>query len=134
MYRVQQVEDRQDRTDRTPTATRPSVTGNSLSLSEPWFNTDYLPDPLLLSARPGSDELFPACVAGSTCLENDMITWRKIGFPRPVMPGDHLVYLNTAGYHMDFLESRFHDTALPLKAAVRLGADGGSPQWRLDGI
>ncbi|MFD9960083.1 alanine racemase [Amycolatopsis sp. NPDC058986] len=130
VYRVQQVEDRRD-TDGYAIVT---VAGNSLSLSEPWFNTDYLPDPLLISAEPAADEVFPACVAGSTCLENDMVTWRKIGFPRPVRPGDHLVYFNTAGYHMDFLESRFHDTALPLKAVIRLGDGGASPRWRLDGI
>ncbi|GAA4547784.1 Y4yA family PLP-dependent enzyme [Amycolatopsis samaneae] len=130
VYRVQQVEDRRD-TDGYAIVT---VAGTSLSLCEQWFNTDYLPDPVLISAEPAGDEPFPACVAGSTCLENDMVTWRKIGFPRPVRPGDQLVYLNTAGYHMDFLESRFHDTALPLKAVVRLGDDGASPRWRLDGI
>ncbi|MFY1632258.1 alanine racemase [Solwaraspora sp. WMMB335] len=128
VYRVQQVDDRRD-TDGYAIVT---VTGNSLSLCEQWFNTDYLPDPLLVSTQSGADEVFPACVAGSTCLENDMVTWRKIGFPRPVRPGDHLVYLNTAGYHMDFLESRFHDTPLPLKAVLRLG--DASPRWRLDGI
>ncbi|WP_409496747.1 alanine racemase [Amycolatopsis sp. cmx-11-12] len=130
VYRVQQVEDRRD-SDGYAIVT---VAGNSLSLSEPWFNTDYLPDPLLISARPADDEMFPACVAGATCLESDMVTWRKIGFPRPVKPGDHLVYLNTAGYHMDFLESRFHDNPLPLKAVLRLGAGEAPPRWRLDGI
>ncbi|MDG4764928.1 alanine racemase [Solwaraspora sp. WMMD406] len=128
MYRVQQVDDRRD-TDGYAIVT---VTGNSLNLCEQWFNTDYLPDPLLLSAQSVADEMFPASVAGSTCLENDMVTWRKIGFPRPVRPGDQLVYLNTAGYHSDFLESRFHDTALPLKAVLRLG--DAAPRWRLDGI
>ena len=128
VFRVQQVEDRRD-TDGYAIAT---VAGTSLNLCEQWFNTDYLPDPLLISAQPADDEEFPACVAGSTCLENDMVTWRRIGFPRPVRPGDHLVYLNAAGYHSDFLESRFHDTPLPLKAVLRLG--DGSPRWRLDGI
>lgn len=128
VFRVQQVEDRRD-TDGYAIAT---VAGNSLSLCEQWFNTDYLPDPVLLSAQPVADEEFPASVAGSTCLENDMVTWRKIGLPRPVRPGDHLVYLNTAGYHSDFLESRFHDTALPWKVVVRFG--DGAPRWRLDGI
>lgn len=130
VYRAQQIDDRRD-TDGYAIVT---VAGNSLSLSEPWFNTDYLPDPVLLSAAPAADEVFPACVAGSTCLENDMVTWRKIGFPRPVRPGDHLVYLNTAGYHMDFLESRFHDTPLPSKAVIRLGDGDAPPRWRLDGI
>ncbi|UQX03977.1 alanine racemase [Streptomyces sp. RerS4] len=130
LYRVQQVDDRRD-TDGYAIVT---VAGSSFSLSEQWFNSDYLPDPLLLSAGPVADEVFPACVAGSTCLESDLVTWRKIGFPRPVRRGDHLVYLNTAGYQMDSNESPFHDAALPLKAVLRLGDGAGPPSWRLDGI
>ncbi|MFD4830675.1 alanine racemase [Streptomyces uncialis] len=130
MYRVQQVEDRRD-TDGYAIVT---VTGSSFSLSEQWFNSDYLPDPLLMSAQPVADEVFPACVAGSTCLESDLVTWRKIGFPRPVRRGDHLVYLNTAGYQMDSNESPFHDAALPLKVVIRLGDEGVPLRWRLDGI
>ncbi|MEU9029023.1 alanine racemase [Streptomyces sp. NPDC048383] len=130
MYRVQQVDDRRD-SDGYAIVT---VTGSSFSLSEQWFNSDYLPDPLLMSAQPAADETFPACVGGSTCLENDIVTWRKIGFPRQVRRGDHLVYLNTAGYQMDSNESPFHDAALPLKAVIRLGDDGAPPRWQLDGI
>ncbi|MFE0037276.1 alanine racemase [Streptomyces sp. NPDC059015] len=130
MYRVQQVDDRRD-TDGYAIVT---VAGSSFSLSEQWFSSDYLPDPLLMSARPTADATFPACVAGSTCLESDLVTWRKIGFPRPVRRGDHLVYLNTAGYQMDSNESPFHDAALPLKAVVRLGDGTAPPRWRLDGI
>ncbi|MFF3015595.1 alanine racemase [Streptomyces sp. NPDC057939] len=130
MYRVQQVDDRRD-TDGYGIVT---VAGSSFSLSEQWFNSDYAPDPLLLSARPAPDELFPACVAGSTCLESDLLTWRKIGFPRPVHRGDRLVYLNTAGYQMDSNESPFHDVALPRKVVLRVGDGDGTPRWRLDGI
>ncbi|MFD3326612.1 alanine racemase [Streptomyces sp. NPDC058701] len=130
MYRVQQVDDRRD-SDGYAIVT---VAGSSFSLSEQWFNSDFLPDPLLMSAQPTVDQMFPACVAGSTCLESDLVTWRKIGFPRPVRRGDHLVYLNTAGYQMDSNESPFHDAALPLKAVLRLGDDGAPPRWRLDGI
>ncbi|QES52117.1 amino acid decarboxylase [Streptomyces venezuelae] len=130
LFRVQQVDDRRA-TDGYAILT---VAGSSFCLSEQWFNSDYLPDPLLLSPGPAADEVFPACVAGSTCLESDLVTWRKIGFPRPVRRGDHLVYLNTAGYQMDSNESPFHDAALPLKAALWLGDGDGPPRWRLDGI
>ncbi|MFB9517088.1 alanine racemase [Streptomyces purpureus] len=130
LFRVQQVDDRRE-SDGYAIVT---VAGSSFSLSEQWFNSDYLPDPLLMSAQPAADELFPACVAGSTCLESDLVTWRKIGFPRPVRRGDHLVYLNTAGYQMDSNESPFHDAPLPSKVVLRLGDDGASPRWRLDGI
>ncbi len=130
LYRVQQVDDRRD-TDGYAIVT---VAGSSFSLSEQWFNSDYLPDPVLLRAGPAAGEVFPACVAGSTCLESDLVTWRKIGFPRPVRCGDPLVYLNTAGYQMDSNESPFHDAALPLKVVLRLGDAGGPPRWRLDHI
>ncbi len=130
MYRVQQVDDRRD----TEGYAIVTVAGSSFSLSEQWFSSDYLPDPLLMSAQSTADEMFPACVAGSTCLESDLVTWRKIGFPRPVRRGDHLVYLNTAGYQMDSNESPFHDAALPLKAVLRLGDGEARPRWHLDGI
>ncbi|MFI8370067.1 alanine racemase [Streptomyces sp. NPDC085466] len=130
LFRVQQVDDRRE-SDGYAIVT---VAGSSFSLSEQWFNSDYLPDPLLIPAQPGADELFPACVAGSTCLESDLVTWRKIGFPRPVRRDDHLVYLNTAGYQMDSNESPFHDAPLPSKVVVRLGDGVAAPRWRLDGI
>ncbi|MEU4623274.1 alanine racemase [Actinoplanes sp. NPDC023801] len=130
LFRVQQVDDRSD-TDGYAIVT---VAGSSFSLSEQWFGSEYLPDPELLTARPAGAEVFPACVAGSTCLESDMLTWRKIAFPRPVRRGDHLVYLNTAGYQMDSNESPFHDIPLPRKVVLRTSGDGRSPSWRLDGL
>lgn len=69
---------------------------------------------------------------GSTCLESDMLTWRKIGFWRRVVPGDHLVYLNTAGYQMDSNESPFHEVDLPVKVVLRLGDGHDRPRWHLD--
>jgi diaminopimelate decarboxylase len=126
MFRVQQADERDGYAIVT-------VTGSSFSLSEQWFGSEYLPDPELLAARPVGGDVFPACVAGSTWLESDMLTWRKIAFPRPVRPGDHLVYLNTAGYQMDSNESPFHDAPLPRKVVIRTDGDG-SPRWRLDGL
>jgi diaminopimelate decarboxylase len=128
LYRVEQVDDRRD-TDGYAIVT---VAGSSFSLSEQWFGSDYLPDPMLLAPHPAPSETFPACVAGSTCLEGDLLTWRKIAFPRPVRRGDHLVYLNTAGYQMDSNESPFHDVALPLKVVLRSDGDGNIPRWWLD--
>jgi diaminopimelate decarboxylase len=130
LFRVQQVDDRRD-TDGYAIVT---VAGSSFSLSEQWFDSDYLPDPVLLAPHPAANEVFPACVAGSTCLESDLLTWRKIAFPRPVRRGDHLVYLNTAGYQMDSNESPFHDARLPLKVVLRSAGEGKPPRWRLDRI
>ncbi|MER7467445.1 alanine racemase [Streptomyces sp. NPDC097981] len=130
-----------------------TVDGTSLSLSEQWFNSEYLPDPVLLSRDPGRDHghdpepgpepepepgphrrlagLFPASVGAATCLESDMPTWRKIAFHRRPRTGDLLVYPNTAGYQMDSNESPFHDLPLPPKVVIDRIA-GDRPRWRLD--
>ncbi|MEU0413189.1 Y4yA family PLP-dependent enzyme [Streptomyces griseorubiginosus] len=106
-----------------------TVDGSSLSLSEQWFNSEYLPDPVLLS-RAGPGEPYAACVGGATCLESDMVTWRKVRFPARPAVGDLLVYPNTAGYQMDSNESPFHE--LPLPPKVVLDTAGGSTRWRFD--
>ena len=109
-----------------------TVSGTSFSLSEQWFNSEYLPDPVLLSNHPanGDDGDYAACVGGASCLDDDMLSWRKIRFPRRPTPGDLLLYLNTAGYQMDSNESPFHDLPLPRK--VVLGIAHGKPRWYLD--
>lgn len=109
-----------------------TVDGTSLSLSEQWFNSEYLPDPALLTAadQATTGEPFRACVGGATCLESDMLTWRKIAFPVRPHIGDLVVYPNTAGYQMDSNESPFHD--LPLPPKVVLETRGECTRWRLD--
>ena len=83
------------------------------------------------TARPVADAgPYPACVGAATCLESDMLTWRKIPFPVRPAVGDLLVYLNTAGYQMDSNESPFHDLPLPPKVVVELS--GSRFRWRLD--
>jgi diaminopimelate decarboxylase len=109
-----------------------TVDGTSLSLSEQWFNSEFLPDPVLVprDSRPASGPPFAACVAGASCLECDLLTWRKVAFPMRPQPGDLLVYVNTAGYQMDSNESPFHDLPLPPKIVVERRA--GAPRWRFD--
>ncbi|MFE5814852.1 alanine racemase [Streptomyces sp. NPDC056479] len=106
-----------------------TVDGSSLSLSEQWFNSEYLPDPVLLSDAGGVPP-YAACVGGATCLESDMLTWRKVLLPARPIPGDLLVYPNTAGYQMDSNESPFHELPLPPKVVV--DTDGDRTRWRLD--
>ncbi|MET9872072.1 hypothetical protein ABZZ16_39300, partial [Streptomyces sp. NPDC006386] len=109
-----------------------TVDGSSLSLSEQWFSSEYLPDPVLLPARPdGAAGPYAACVGGATCLESDMLTWRKVLLPARPAPGDLLVYPNTAGYQMDSNESPFHELPLPPKVVVDTDGDGRT-RWRLD--
>ncbi|ANW19435.1 amino acid decarboxylase [Streptomyces clavuligerus] len=109
-----------------------TVDGTSLSLSEQWFASEYLPDPWLLSpdggAAPG---LHRAAVGAATCLESDLVSWRKIGFLQRPRAGDLLVYPNTAGYQMDSNESSFHDLPLPPKVVVDR-TERPRPRWRLD--
>ncbi|MEU1940506.1 alanine racemase [Streptomyces coeruleorubidus] len=127
LFRVQGVKDR-------PGYGIVTVDGSSLSLSEQWFNSEYLPDPVLLPAHtsPGDapGEPYTACVGGATCLESDMITWRKVRFPTRPATGDLLVYPNTAGYQMDSNESPFHELPLPPKVVLDTG--GGMNRWRFD--
>ncbi|MFD8749476.1 Y4yA family PLP-dependent enzyme [Kitasatospora sp. NPDC059577] len=110
-----------------------TVDGTSLSLSEQWFNSEYLPEPLLLPHSPGRDaEEFRACVGGASCLDSDLLTWRKISFPTRPRPGDLLVYPNTAGYQMDSNESPFHELPLPPKVVIDHPAGSPRPRWHLD--
>ncbi|GAA3546316.1 Y4yA family PLP-dependent enzyme [Amycolatopsis ultiminotia] len=105
-----------------------TVAGLSMSISEQWKGSEFLPDPVLWPAD-GPGAPVSACVGGSSCLEYDMLSWRKIPFSRPPRHGDLLAYPNTAGYQMDKNETRFHE--LPLPARVVLDASG--PGWRIEG-
>ncbi|MFK4111339.1 Y4yA family PLP-dependent enzyme [Streptomyces sp. NPDC002176] len=125
VFRIQGVKDRDGYQLLT-------VDGTSLSLSEQWFNSEYLPDPQLIPHRRGSTAgVFPASVGAATCLESDMLTWRKIAFPQPPRVGDLLLYPNTAGYQMDSNESPFHDLPLPPKVVIDR-VDQVRPRWRFD--
>lgn len=93
-----------------------TVDGTSLSLSEQWFDSEYLPDPALWPTRPGAPT--PASIGGATCLESDMLSWRRIPLARAGTIGDLLVYPNTAGYQMDSNESAFHQLPIPPKVLL----------------
>ncbi|WP_338039749.1 alanine racemase [Nocardia mangyaensis] len=105
-----------------------TVDGTSLSLSEQWFDSEYLPDPVLWPVHPGHRT--PTSVGASTCLESDLLSRRRIPLPRRARVGDLLVYPNTAGYQMDSNESPFHELPLPPKVVLSAGPD--RLRWRLD--
>lgn len=95
------------------------VDANINHLSEQWFGSEYCVDPIHLQKSPTSDASpIQVAIAGNTCLEIDMLSWRKIGFARTPKTGDILVYANTAGYQMDSNESSFHRLAIPEKLAA----------------
>ncbi|WP_245717537.1 Y4yA family PLP-dependent enzyme [Nocardia jejuensis] len=107
-----------------------TANGTSLSLSEQWFDSEYLPDPVLWPERAGTRT--PTCVGGATCLESDMLSRRRIPLPRAAEYGDLLIYPNTAGYQMDSNESRFHDLPIPPKVVLHDAPDGVGFTWALD--
>ncbi|MBW9064791.1 Y4yA family PLP-dependent enzyme [Rhizobium herbae] len=108
-----------------------TVAGLSMSLSEQWKNSEYLPTPMLVQRGPDRpQERVRAAIGGSSCMEYDVLTWRKILFPAAPRHGDLIVYPNTAGYQMDKNESEFHQLALPPKIVV--SQEGGAFTWRMD--
>lgn len=98
--------------------------GNINCLSEQWFSSDYLIEPCLLLKNTREKKTIYASIAGNLCLEQDMITWRKIRFDYIPKRGDRLVYFNTAGYQMDSNESEFHKIPLVHKMIVKKSKSG----------
>ncbi|MFF3569633.1 alanine racemase [Nocardia jiangxiensis] len=109
-----------------------TVGGLSMSISEQWKGSEFLPDPLLWPAGDSAADDGPiaAFIGGSSCLEYDVLTWRKIAFERAPRYGDLIVYPNTAGYQMDKNESGFHQ--LPLPPKVRIHTRDGRYTWSID--
>ncbi len=98
--------------------------GFSFSLSETWFNSDFLPEPEILPIGDGHVRDSCRCVlVGKSCLENDVVRWTTIALDFVPRSGDLVIVPNTAGYQMDSNESTFHLVPLPRKVAVRRRAD-----------
>lgn len=79
---------------------------------------DFLVDPIVL-ANPESATRVASCnqpmagyLVGAYCTESEMLSLRKLQFPYGVEVGDVVVFPNTAGYLMHFLESRSHQFPL----------------------
>lgn len=85
---------------------------------------DLLVDPLLLPTGSG-DPTAPVegYLVGAYCIERELLTWRRMRFPRGVRVGDTVVFPNTAGYHMHILESASHQ--IPLARNVVVDASQG---------
>lgn len=85
------------------------------------FALDPLLSPLPGVARGDAREGY---LAGTYCTESEWLTRRKMAFPHGVQPGDLMVFPNTAGYLMHFLESRSHQ--FPLAANVFVTQDAAT--------
>jgi diaminopimelate decarboxylase len=95
--------------------------GNINFLSEQWFDSDFLIEPvhIPMNRQQKLEKPIYCSIAGNLCLEQDMMTWRKIKFDYLPMNGDFLIYLNTAGYQMDSNESSFHRIPLVKKVSEK---------------
>ncbi|WP_436717812.1 Y4yA family PLP-dependent enzyme [Roseiconus lacunae] len=74
---------------------------------------DFLVDPIVIKKDSHNDgaEQFGYLV-GAYCTESELISLRKLRFPYGIQRGDLVVFPNTAGYLMHFLESRSHQFPL----------------------
>lgn len=108
-----------------------TVHGLSMSVSEQWKGSEFLPDPILVPRNPNPAAApIASCVGGASCMEYDVLTWRKVPLPQRPAHGDLLLYPNTAGYQMDKNESEFHQLPLPPKVVIT--HEEGRFRWRLD--
>jgi diaminopimelate decarboxylase len=92
---------------------------------------DFLVDPILLPTGDRSRATGPieGYVVGANCIESELLTGRRLSFPRGVAVGDLVVFVNTAAYRMHILESAAHQIPLA-KNLIPDGQDG----WQLDPI
>jgi len=91
---------------------------------------DFLVDPVLLPAadEPMFTSRTPAMdgfLVGAYCTEVELLSWRRLRFPSGVGLGDLIVFPNTAGYYMHFMESRGHQ--MPLARNLIIDAHTGQP-------
>lgn len=96
------------------------VDGNINSLSEQWFGSEFLVDPILITTDerrdPAKEQRY--CIAGNLCLESDVLARRFLSFSYTPRKGDYIAFINTAGYQMDSNESAFERLDLPEKVEI----------------
>ncbi|WP_145416831.1 Y4yA family PLP-dependent enzyme [Planctomycetes bacterium K23_9] len=77
---------------------------------------DFLVDPILVSKDNDPKAAMTGFLVGAYCTESELLSLRRLHFPNGIQRGDLVVFPNTAGYLMHFLESRSHQ--LPLARNV----------------
>ncbi len=90
-------------------------------------DADFFVDPILV-LNPNGERSVPGLgqFFGNFCMEHDRISIRRFHFPSGIAVGDIVIFPNTAGYLMHFLESRGHQTSLP----TNLFIDGNFKDFR----
>ncbi len=98
-----------------------------LSMNRTQYRTthdEFLVDPILVPTneitptKDNSGEI-AGYLVGAYCTEYELLSLRKLRFPYGVRVGDLIVFPNTAGYLMHFMESRCHQ--IPLAENVVCG-------------
>ena len=88
-------------------------------------SADFLVDPILIPANDRKE--LPAIesgfLVGAYCTESELLCKRSLRFPRGIARGDLIVFPNTAGYFMHFLESRSHQFPLARNIFVDRSGD-----------
>ncbi|MEX2530972.1 MAG: alanine racemase [Gemmatimonadota bacterium] len=83
---------------------------------------DHAVDPLLVTSGGSGEDRTPAVegyLTGASCTESDFLSRRRLSFPLGVARGDLVVFPNTAGYLMHFVESRSHQFPLARNLVVQ---------------
>ncbi|MCC9658396.1 Y4yA family PLP-dependent enzyme [Rhodopirellula halodulae] len=80
---------------------------------------DFLVDPLVVPSSKDASRIadetdctIEGYLVGAYCTESELLCLRKLRFPGGIRVGDLVVFPNTAGYMMHFLESRSHQFPL----------------------
>ncbi|TWT67399.1 Y4yA family PLP-dependent enzyme [Allorhodopirellula solitaria] len=73
---------------------------------------DFLVDPIVVPTRDAGGEPMSGYLVGAYCTESELLSLRRLHFPNGIQRGDLVVFPNTAGYLMHFLESRSHQFPL----------------------
>jgi diaminopimelate decarboxylase len=98
-----------------------------------FIDQEMFVDPIVLyqdQSVPLSQPEQPVYFAGNLCLESDLVTRHQTFLPRLPSPGDLVVFVNTAGYFMDFSASEAIMQPIARKVAVFRG--NKSFGWALD--
>ena len=91
---------------------------------------EFALDPLMVPGPAPRGDPVEGYLAGTYCTESEWLTQRKMVFAEGVGAGDLMVFPNTAGYLMHFLESRSHQ--FPLAQNVFVQPDGTATTDTID--
>jgi diaminopimelate decarboxylase len=91
---------------------------------------EMMVDPILIKKSKKRTKPVDAYLVGNLCLEGDLIYRHKTFFTETPEDGDLIVFINTAAYNMDFVESETLQQSLAEKIAII--CKKGKVQWYRD--